>query len=61
LAPELGFPSHSALVDEQTFPLFPHLRRRVLEAFHEAYSEPQFILVVATAAVDEYLSTGALG
>ncbi|OXA64180.1 F-box only protein 22 [Folsomia candida] len=55
-APDFGFPSVQELTQEQSWsPLFPQLRSAIIKDFNASFSEPQLMVVVATAAVDEYM------
>lgn len=60
-ASEQGFPSVQELTQEQSWsPLFPQIRSEILKDFNSSFSEPQFLVVVATAAVDEYMPSGTV-
>lgn len=58
-APLQGFPSLHELVTEQSWTLlFTQITATLQKGFFEAFSEPQMIVVCATAAVDEYMCNG---
>ena len=58
-APSLGFPTPHELTQDQSWSsLFPLLRSAIIKDFNESFYEPQFMVMVATASVDEYMPSG---
>jgi hypothetical protein len=58
-APTRGFPTVEELTQEQSWsPLFPQMRGWITRQFKSAYWEPQLLVIVATASVDEYFASG---